>query len=231
MVRPRSAEGFSLLELMLVLVIIGGLSALMVPGLSEFLADARASSASEDLVRLFRRTRARTQETGLAHWVQYDATASNNLGAIRVWEGMNNHCRQTLWTAVTTAYIPTTAATFGFAPVETLDMGSSSYNPPTGGSAPDAADTGRFVISLWVEQTAATPDDTAILQGSRTASWLANAGICFQPNGETYQGGPTGMTIHNTPFVFRIVRRRDGAARGVPRQVIVAPGGTARARL
>jgi prepilin-type N-terminal cleavage/methylation domain-containing protein len=233
-VRPRSAAGFSLLELMIVLVIIGTMSALVMPGLSEYLADTRASGAAEDVVRVLRRTRARVQETGLAHWVEFSATQSNNLGAISVWEGMNNHCMQTPWAAVKAAYASGT--NLQFAPVETLDLGSSLYNPVGGGVAPDAADTDRFVIQLWAEQPAlntdlAAEDLTIIQQGGRRASWLASAGICFQPNGQTYQGGATTMAPHVLPFVFRVVRFMNGNARGMVRHVVVGPGGTARARL
>jgi prepilin-type N-terminal cleavage/methylation domain-containing protein len=90
-------DGFTLIELMIVITIMGSKVAMIAPGLGEFLADARAASAAEAFVRLTRHMQARTQQTGLAHLLYFTTSQgdSNGLGVIRVYEGLNNHCRQT----------------------------------------------------------------------------------------------------------------------------------------
>src|ERR1700753_1681156 len=95
----RSRPVFTLRELMIAITIMGTMAALMAPGIAEFLADTRASAATEDLIRLSRHVRSRAQETGLAHLIVFDASngISGALGRILVYEGMNNHCRQTPW--------------------------------------------------------------------------------------------------------------------------------------
>src|SRR4051812_38372508 len=127
MKRSRSIEGYTLLEMSIVVLIMGAMAAMIAPGLGEFMADARASGASEELIRLDRVIRARVNQTGLAHLMLFqasdDAAGSNGLGRIRVWEGMNNHCNQTPWLQTING-----AATLGHVPVDALDMGDSAYN-------------------------------------------------------------------------------------------------------
>lgn len=206
---------------MLAISIIGVMAALMAPGLSEFLADARASSASEDLVRLARHTRARVQETGLAHLMLFEGAATGGLGRVRVWEGMNDHCRTTPWANTVNGTVAQ-----GHAPVEDLDM--LRYNQSAGASeSPTKDDADRQVIRL-----------TAAQGGSAVASF----GLCFQPNGQTLQSNhnvPTDFTaavattfvVQRVPLLFTFNRTVNGTEHGVPREILFPPGGAARMRL
>jgi prepilin-type N-terminal cleavage/methylation domain-containing protein len=221
--RSRSIEGYTLLEMSVVVLIMGVLAAMIAPGLGEIMADNRASAASEELVRLNRVIRARVNQTGLAHLMVFaatnDANGSNGLGRIRVWEGMNNHCNQTPWLQA----INGTEAD-GQLPVEGMDMGDTAYNLPTGSSPPTATDTGRQVIRI----EASTVPTAAVL--------------CFEPGGNTFVGATDGgapaigyaFTPQTQAETFTVVRAfsRSGAMEdhGVRRTVVFPPGGNGRMR-
>jgi prepilin-type N-terminal cleavage/methylation domain-containing protein len=211
----RQHAGFTLLELMIAITIMGTMAALLAPGIGEFMADARAAGASEDLVRLSRHVRARAQETGLAHLLVYTGIPGDagGLGRIRVYEGMNNHCRQTPWPQT----VGGTAAD-GHAPVDVLDLSSSSYNPV---SNPTIDDANRQVIALRVANAIGAPD---------------SAVVCYEPSGATWQGTFTASSIgfaftrQIAPITFTITRRVSGVTRGADRNVVFQPGGIARFR-
>ncbi|HET6339702.1 MAG TPA: type II secretion system protein [Polyangiales bacterium] len=223
MKRTRSTAGYTLLELMIVVLIMGAMAAMIAPGLGEFMADARASAASEELIRLNRVIRARVNQTGLAHLMLFqasdDAAGSNGLGRIRVWEGMNNRCSQTPWMQA----INGTAAN-GFQPIETVDMGDTAYNLSTGSTAATASDTSRQVIRI----AASTNPKLAVL--------------CFEPGGNTFRGASAGdapaigynFTPQTSAETFSVIRSlsRGGTMeeRGVTRDVIFPAGGNGRMR-
>src|SRR5262245_718025 len=137
MQRRAGRSGFTLLELMIVVTVMGTMAALMAPGIGEFMADARASSASEELVRIRRHVGPRARQPGLPHLIVFGGTNndSGGLGRLSVWEGMNNHCRQTPWPQALNG-----AVTSGFAPVDGLDLGNGIYNPVGSGSTARATD-------------------------------------------------------------------------------------------
>jgi type II secretory pathway pseudopilin PulG len=223
MKRSRSIEGYTLLEMSIVVLIMGAMAAMIAPGLGEFMSDARASGASEELVRLNRVIRARVNQSGLAHLMLFeasdDAAGSNGLGRIRVWEGMNNHCNQTPWLQTING-----SPNDGHVPVETLDMGDSAYNLPTGSSPPSATDTGRQIIRI-------VPTGDAKL-----------AILCFEPGGNTYVGTSDGGSAsigytfvrQMAAVTFTVIRQasRNGTMedRGVRREVVFPPGGNGRMR-
>jgi prepilin-type N-terminal cleavage/methylation domain-containing protein len=211
-------RGFTLLELMIAVTIMGTMAALMAPGVGEFLADARASAVAEDLIRLSRHVRARAQETGLAHMLVFrgDAYASGGLGQILVWEGMNNHCRQTPWAQTTGG---TTAN--GHTTVDAIDLASGAYNPVGSGVSPTSGDTNRQVIVLGARE-------------GQTA--LTTAVICYEPSGVTLKGltdsssAGFGFTVPSLPTTFTVTRTVNSEPRGAVREVVFPAGGTARFR-
>jgi prepilin-type N-terminal cleavage/methylation domain-containing protein len=214
----RRRAGFTLLELMIVVTVMGTMAAMMAPGIGEFLADARASAASEDLIRLSRHMRSRVQQTGLAHLLIFSgiATDSGGLGRVVVYEGMNNHCRQTPWGQ---AIIGTVAN--GHTVVDRVDLGDSSYNSPTGGSAPTKDDTNRQVISLGVRGSLGAPN---------------SAVICYEPGGGTLEGvsdassASYAFTPQTGPITFVVNRSVSGEQHGANREVVFPAGGAARFR-
>jgi prepilin-type N-terminal cleavage/methylation domain-containing protein len=223
MKRSRSTEGYTLIEMAIVVAIMGTMAAMIAPALGEFMADARASGASEDLIRLNRVVRARVNQTGLAHLLLFQASnnaaGSNGLGRIRVWEGMNNHCNQTPWNQT----INGTAAN-GHLPVDTLDMGDSSYNLATSAQPPTASDTNRQVIRIQASTNAAL------------------AILCFEPGGRTFVGANAGnspsilftftpqINAETFSVIRAVIKNSTPETRGVQRDVIFPPGGNGRMR-
>jgi prepilin-type N-terminal cleavage/methylation domain-containing protein len=217
----RRRDGFTLVELMIVVTIMGAMAALIVPGIGEFLADARAASAAEALVRISRHMQARAHQTGLAHMLVFGGTSteSGGLGVVRVYEGMNNHCRQTPWAQTIGG-----REDEGHAPVDALDMGWGEYNPPTGGKAPAIDDRDRMVISLRVTGAAAAPD-AAIL--------------CVEPSGAVWEGVAASTAgsgfvftkpVAKTSIDFIVSRKMNSVVRGRERTVSFSTSGIARFR-
>jgi prepilin-type N-terminal cleavage/methylation domain-containing protein len=213
----RTQRGFTLIELMIVITVMGLMAAMIAPGLGEFTADNRAATAAEDLVRLTRHVGARAHQSGLAHLLVYtsDTKVSGGLGRILVYEGMNNHCRLTPWSQAITGTVKE-----GHIPVESMDMGDPHYNQPVGGAAPTVDSRDRQLISLLVSGPPGAPD-VAVL--------------CFEPSGAMWQGVldagiETGFTFTRptAPVKFTVSRRLNGVVRGRPRELYIQTNGIAR---
>jgi prepilin-type N-terminal cleavage/methylation domain-containing protein len=215
----RRRAGFTLLELMIVVTVMGTMAAMMAPGIGEFLADARASAASEDLIRLSRHMRSRVQQTGLAHLLIFSGidADSGGLGRVVVYEGMNNHCRQTPWGDAITGTIAN-----GHTIVDRVDLGDSSYNSPTGSSPPTKDDTNRQVIALSVRGSLGAADSAAV--------------ICYEPGGGTLEGvsdassASFAFSAQTQPITFVVTRSVSGVRHGANREVVFPAGGAARFR-
>lgn len=210
MPHPRTATaGFSLIELLISLTIIGIMSAAIAPSIGEMVADNRQASAAIDIVRLARKARALTISSGNAHLLRYQV-GPGQLGMIELFAGMNNKCLQTPWAQAFNAL-----AGSRLRALETIDM--SFYNPKTG-SIPTVDDTGRQVI--WA---------TALVN----ATAVNQVQICYQPDGEVYTAVPPATLARQQvalPVLFRVFRSVNGVSHGQIREIIFPAGGTARAR-
>lgn len=228
--RPRA--GFTIVELMVVVSIIGVMSAAVIPALGELRTDGRQSDSAHAIVHLARRTRSHAMQTGVAHLIRFrtsnDAAGSFGLGRFEVYSGMTSRCRQTPWLQPFSA---TTGNPLGVDAVlregpSVLDM--AKFNPTDGG-VPTAFDAQRQTIAVTA-------------RGGFPVSVRAAVQICFQPGGQTYEAFSatavgsegTGLSPQLSPITFRVARTvgpaSGGAARGVAREVVIPMGGSARVR-
>jgi prepilin-type N-terminal cleavage/methylation domain-containing protein len=210
-IATRRRAGFTLMELMIVVVMVAVLALAVAPSMTEVLANNRQTSASMDLIRFARRIRQTAISSGTAHLMHYVQTASNGLGRIQVYRGMNNRCMQTPWNVAMDPGNPQ------LGPNRNMSFDMIDYNPSDVGSRPGAADSGRQVIGL-LEAGA----------GNRT-----ELSLCYQPDGMVYAiyGDMTvTMVMQNVDTVFRIVRKIEGVEHGRAREVIFPLGGQARFR-
>jgi prepilin-type N-terminal cleavage/methylation domain-containing protein len=217
----RQAAGFTLVELMISLVIIGIMAMAVAPSLTELLADNRQNSAAWDIVRLARRARGMATARGVAHLLLIrntpNADGANGLGAILVYAGMNNKCAQTPWGPIFTA--PN-----AFNPVERFTM--FPYNPARDDAPANVNDIDRQVIHFEVR----------IGGNENDAAHTAGVQICYQPNGEIYSSlsSAAGGTLlpQGAPVLLSVRRKMDTRQLGVAggRQVLFPTGGNARLR-
>lgn len=119
----RSA-GFTLLEALVVVAIIGISAAIAAPALTEAMADRRAGEAMHGLVRIGARARSEAMATGRAHVLVYtdasSGTAAN--GMVQLWRGRVNLCSTNNWGAIISG-----SCSADVDCVEALDMGTYDY--------------------------------------------------------------------------------------------------------
>lgn len=91
MARPRSAPGYSLVEMLVVLVIIAVVSALVLPGMAQAMRERRVREAAVSVLDIARLVRSRALYRGRSQMlvVQTSGTALT----FEAWEGNSNACR------------------------------------------------------------------------------------------------------------------------------------------
>jgi prepilin-type N-terminal cleavage/methylation domain-containing protein len=96
--RRRSA-GFTLLELMIVVAIIGITAALAAPAIARAVAQARADRANHSLMRVIRFGRSQAMAYGRTYLLRM--AASGTVTRAELWEGTTSACRLEAWNTVT----------------------------------------------------------------------------------------------------------------------------------
>jgi prepilin-type N-terminal cleavage/methylation domain-containing protein len=210
---PARSEAFSLIELMIALVIIGIMVMTVAPSLQQVLGDQRQTSAAGELVRIGRRARAASIESGAAHLLRFDASepAESELGRIELYVGMNSKCLQTDWEQ---------AMDMGDQPIAVFDM--TEFNPTDGSTQPEASDSGRQVITLRAQTI-----------NGNTATDRSIIFICFQPNGDVYvtpadDSDADELVMQRDRVRFSIARTIDGVSYGTVRRVLFPAAGSMR---
>lgn len=100
--RPKRAshEGFTLLELMVVVIIVGVVAALAAPQIGAALANRRTNELALEVVRIVRQGRSASVGQGRAYLMQVDPVAEE----ITLYRGSTNRCTpRASWGAITSA--------------------------------------------------------------------------------------------------------------------------------
>ncbi len=198
----RREDGFTLLELMIVVIIIGLAAMLAAPTIGTAMAERRTSEATLDLVRLLRAARSSAAGYGRAHLARYAAGAAGGLGTIEMYRGINNGCNANNWAAITAGGCNGNAACRQWLNMTDYTRGTHTVVMASVGGFDD--------LDICFEPTGIT-------------RWRVNVADRFldlniAPNGTNLRGG----------FVFSFQRQVGGANAGVLRRVLLPLGGDAR---
>lgn len=129
----RSRAGFTLIELMIVVVIVGVTAALVAPGVMRTMGIARANRCQYDAARMFRAARTNAIGTGRAHLVELVPTAGNV--QLNVYIGDSSSCSRSTWGGI----IGTAAPVDGIAEINYTQNPHGvliRYLPGPGGTVP-----------------------------------------------------------------------------------------------
>ena len=95
--KPTGRNGYTVIELMIVVTIISLAASMTVPGLIAGMADKKASMASRKLLLLGKKAQAEAHAYRRAHVLYFN---SNNSGTVRLIRGMHGSCLRHDWEAM-----------------------------------------------------------------------------------------------------------------------------------
>lgn len=210
MASVKRQNGFSLLELMIVVALVAILAASAAAGFGASLADGKASDLAEDLVRIGRAARSRPLGTGMAHRLVYQRSPTNGLGVLRLEEGESNICNLSQFNTQVEA-------------VNAIEFtGGDPNSPPRSGAQIidfEPANSDLQTIQLCFEPSGAT-----LLR-------VTAEGEDPLPDTVRYTEGAFvgGQDVYDV--IFNVKRTLDGTVQGVVRSVRFPFGGSARIQL
>lgn len=199
-----AARGFTLIELMVVVVIISVLAAISIPQITSRMRDRRTQAVAQEVSTLYRNARLRALGRGSAVLVRY--TTTNPRGTIEVREAVGG-------TALAAACqtLPSASCT-GVAAPQRWDAADSSLVRSFGAGVSSTFDT------IHIDMR--NPDESAI----------SSMDVCFTPLGRTFFRFGAGAWTTDLRVPRAQIWRNDGSGNpiGLQRVVLIPPNGMAR---
>jgi len=157
--RLRASAGYTLVELMVIVTIIGASVILFAPGFSRAMADRRVSTAARELIRLGRRARSDTFGYLRAHllWIQ-PAT-----GRVQLLRGPTQSCTTPAWAAIQADCAVSVSDMSAQRCLENIDF------------------------TAWAKGNAISLREEALVGGAPAYNSVSRA-ICFAPSGQVFLG-------------------------------------------
>jgi prepilin-type N-terminal cleavage/methylation domain-containing protein len=202
----RRRDGFTLMEMMTVVIIIGIAAAIAAPAVHSARIEAKTNRAALELVRLAHNARAESMMYGRAHLVRFTSAAR---GTFTTYRGSSTNCNTNTWgTMLGTACGAPLSSCIDLPQLAPSGPGDAQWD--VGDSTIDAtSDRGWGTVDICYEPTG-------------RMQWRVNPAAPFTDLNSD------GVTSLNGGFRFVFQRRDSGAAEGVPRVVVVPLGGEAR---
>ncbi len=214
--RRASRRGFSLIELMVVIIIIGIVAALAVPTMAAGRTDRHAYDDAGQIMQFFREARTRAVARGGAILIQMTFNGPTDRGTFNMYESV--------------AANPGAAGGANRTPVASCKTPTVWTNL---GNVNAVILVDALNLNGSVEQEADIETDFVTYSPvSGTTDSVPGGYLCFTPLGRTYFNQVTpvfdGTLPTLSPLEFRVMRMSGGAALGTIRSVLLPPNGMAR---